>query len=131
MAEIRTGMSFDHGIEQVSISRGQANAELPRIDEFVPGSTAYTDKLQNLLFQPSIEQSLLASLKPAITQRELLKPERYKSIRQDCSERLSELAEQEVDPDRSEVLGSGAKELQGQHELGELLTTLRNLLHSA
>ena len=131
MPEVQTQVSFDRGIENVSLYASPAQEALPHNAPLVPGASQYVQELQRLLFAPSVEQQLFESLAPELKHREILNPTFYHATLENCRRDLETLATEQQDPAIRERLERAVEELQQESELSQLLTTFRSLLHKA
>ena len=131
MPEVTSHLSFDAGIELISMQSGLALASLPDSAPMVPTVSHYTQQLTKLLFPPSIEQTLLESLAPDIENRLILNPVTYHATLEQCQGQLQALADEHAGTPQGEKLQRAADELQAESEMCQLLTMSRHLLHQA
>jgi Type III secretion system YscX (type_III_YscX) len=117
---------FDAGIEQIT-QRGDAAPEaLPdRAGALIPGAARYSQQITELLFPPSIEQSLLESFRPELENRAILNPVEYQAALQTCRDELERLVNDRAGGPAAEKLQRAVDELQSDFELFRLLTTKR------
>lgn len=132
MPEVTSTIRFDAGIEQISLGGDAAPDALPQtVSGFVPGSTHSSTQLTQVLFPPSIEQSLLESFRPELDNRTILDPVNYQSALQSCQQELSQLAQDHAGRPEGDKLQRAADELQQENELFRLLAMNRHLLQQA
>jgi len=130
--QIASQLQFDRGIDQISIRDYGGAERLPeRTSSLVPGEDRYTQQLTELLFPPSVEQSLLESFRPDVNNRQLFSPVDNHVALQNCHDDLRTHAEQHAGRPAAEILKRAADELHVELELRQLLTACRHLLHQA
>ena len=131
MSEIRRTISFDAGIEQILSHAEQSTPTLPESTNVATGAGRYTQQLDGVLFPPSLEQSIVDSFRPEITNLDLLTPVGYESALCECEELLHQQLQESTNSKTKEALQQ-LKELLGEEqELRTLLRTYRHLLHKA
>ena len=131
MAEIPRNLVFDQGIERV-LPRVETTApRLPEAAEVDPGVGRAERQLDDVLFPPSLEQSLVEALRPEISQREILTPVGYEAALAETAQQLEQAARENADTTQRERLQQASDLLQDEMELRELLRTYRHLLHQA
>lgn len=131
MSEIRPAISFDAGIEQILSHKDNVAPTLPDSPNVASGAGRYEKQLDDVLFPPSLEQSLADSFRPEISNLDLLTPVGYEAALCECEQLIDEqLADANTDQNR-ESLGNLKKLLTEEQELRSLLRTYRHLLHQA
>ena len=131
MPEINRSISFDTGIEQIVDFTDPNPAQLPDSGQYVPGEGSYQQQINEVLFPPSVEHSLLESFRPSVQQRQLLTPSGYNAAHTDCRNDLQHAIEKFGDRPEGEKLRNVADLLANSAELTNLLNTYRHLLHQA
>ena len=131
MPEINRLISFDAGIEQIVADADPNPAQLPETGQYVPGEGIYRQQLNEVLFPPSVEQSLVDSLRPELGHRSLLTPTGYHTAHAECKNDLQNAIESHQGRPDAEKLQKVADLLAGGEELTNLLNTYRHLLHQA
>lgn len=124
-------LAFNTGIVQVTTQSDLAPASLPDAAGLVPGETGYTEQLTKLLFPPSVEQSLLDSLRPEIDNRQMLNPVVYQATLENSFQEISQLGEEHAGTPKGDKLKRAADELQSELEMTNILSMCRHLLHQA
>ena len=61
MPEISRNLSFDAGIERILTRTDPNPPSLPDAGQIIPGDSHYEHRLDDVLFPPSVEQTLLTS----------------------------------------------------------------------
>lgn len=131
MPEINRNLSFDAGIEQIIAFVDQAPTQLPEGGQFVPGEGVCHQYLDEVLFPPSVEQSLVESFRPRVTERQLLTAPGYHHAHQGCMSDLQDLLKEFAGRPEEEKLQAMVQLLQDVEGLRHLFNTYRNLLHQA
>lgn len=129
MPEIRRTLNFDAGIEQILSHTSQATPSLPSSSNVAAGAGRYEKQLDEVLFPPSLEQSIADSFRPEINHMDLLTPVGYESALCECEELASEQLEASANPQQAGCLGKLKDLLGEEQELRTLLRTYRHLLH--
>ena len=131
MPEIRPNISFDAGIEQiVSFSEPQASNQQDT-GQIVPAESHYKQQLNEVLFPPSVEQSLVESFRPEVANRQLLTSTGYHGAHETCMDELCQAIEKYGDRPEGAKLQKMADLLDAGADLYNLLNTYRHLLHQA
>lgn len=128
MPQVTRSLSFDAGIEQILIREGTPMA-LPDSGQVIPGMTQVEQRLDGVLFPPSLEQTLLESFRPEIDHDDMLTPVGYQVALDASREELRQAAENAALPAEKEALRHASEVLDDQKKLGDLLLTYRHLLH--
>ena len=131
MPEINRSISFDAGIEQIVDHSDPNPAQLPETGQYVPGEGFYQQQLNEVLFPPSVEQSLVESFRPALSQRQLLTPNGYHAAHSECQQELQQQIEKLGERPDAGKLQAVADLLTDGEQLTNLLNTYRHLLHQA
>ncbi|MBI1247966.1 hypothetical protein GC197_09020 [bacterium] len=131
MPEINRKLTFDAGIEQITAYIDQTPSQLPEGGQFVPGEAAGKQYLDEVLFPPSVEQTLIESFRPKVTERQLLTAPGYHHAHDQCMEDLGESLKEFAGRPGEEKLQAMAQVLQDVEGLRNLFNTYRNLLHQA
>ena len=131
MPEINRSISFDAGIEQVLNYVEAHPAQLPEADFYDRGEGIYRQQLDEVLFPPSVEQSLVESFRPSVSHRRLLTPTGYHAAHAECKQELSAALEKLGDRPDGAKLKAMADLLADGEQLTNLLYTYRHLLHKA
>lgn len=135
MPEIQPKIAFDAGIERIVSKAADGEPSLPESADVSSGAGVYKPQLDSLLFPPSIEQSLIASLEPNIANKALLTPTGFANALAQSLKHVSEgvVGESAVSlaPKSKEKLAKLAALFSEAEELRALLQTYRHLLHKA
>jgi hypothetical protein len=131
MTQINRSLNFDTGIEQIVVQHGAQPANLPAESRILPGDAQITHQLDEVLSPPSIEQSLVESLRPEISHREMLSPPGYEAARDAAGPALEAALSQIPDSNDRKVVERALQLLKDDRSLRDLLNTYRNLLHRA
>ena len=128
MAEIQLRPTFDAGIERILTHSDSRNVALPDAGNIASRTGRVEQELENVLFPPSLEQTLADSFRPEIRSLDLLTPVGYEAALSECIE----FVEGCVKSDQSEDSLKPLQDLLGEEqELRLLLRTYRHLLHQA
>ncbi len=129
--EIQRKLSLDIGIERVLTSPLAAQPSLPDADQTLPGDASYQLELERVLYPDSMEQTLLRSLRPEITHRELLSATRFQAMVEQAQESLrKKLAQIDAREDRKKIRRA-IDALGEMKDLRDLLNGYRHVLHRA
>lgn len=131
MNEITRSLSFDSGIERVIAHDELRPAGLPASQRALPGEAVVAQRLNEVLYPPSIEQALAEALRPDVQDREVLTPGGYRQALDDSAAQLRAAAGAAADPADRAALEAGLAILREDAGLRDLLATYRNLLHRA
>lgn len=123
-------LTFDVGIEQVLASLPE-DARLPEADRpLIPSEIEPDHHLESVLGAKGLDEVAVDALKPELTDRDLLIPERYRAMLDDSVEELKKEAASARSHD-GDALFQAATMLEADKGLVELLSTFRNLLIKA
>lgn len=131
MPSIERALSFDAGIEQILIQNDPRPATLPDSVRSVPGEGQITRLLDQVLRPASVEETLVESLRPEISHRELLSPPGYEAAREATAVALQQVLPQLPDSRDRTAIENALQLLSDDKSLRDLLNTYRNLLHRA
>lgn len=131
MVQVNRSLNFDIGIEQIVIQNDARPASLPETSRALPGDGQITHLLDEVLNPPSVEQSLMESFRPDITQREILSPSGYEMARDQAGPALKDALSKLPDSNDRQAVESALQLLSDDKSLRDLLNTYRNLLHRA
>lgn len=131
MSQINRLIAFDAGIEQILTQNDPLPVSLPDASRAAPADGPVSRQLDEVLTPPSVEQALIASLRPDITQRDILSPVGYEAARQGAAAALNAAGRSTTDPAQREVIGRALDLLDNDRGLQDLLSTYRNILHRA
>jgi hypothetical protein len=133
MAELRLGAGpfFERGIERVVDAPPSPDAlVLPDAPALAPAQLARTQALEALLHADNLEAMLEAWVQPALVEREMLAPRRFRAAIESVRARLRRLAQPGggTDARTAAMLERAACELDHALALRELLQMYRNAL---
>ncbi|MEM1305691.1 MAG: hypothetical protein AAGG46_12385 [Planctomycetota bacterium] len=135
MREVGRGLSFDAGIEQILTRNDTQSLNLPKESQTLPGDGLFEQRLTEVLTPPSVEQELIESFRPEITNRDVLTPVGYQSALKSSRGKLEQLAKRlAAEPDQSAVrdaVRKAVERLDDELVRHDLISTYRNLLVSA
>lgn len=125
-------LSFDTGIEQILRGGDPESSSLPDGTAALLPSEEHPDRhLDQVIQTPSLEDHILASLKPEISDKNVIIPSRYGPMIEETYEALRQAAEKSQSDTNTDLLEEAAHLLEEDQELMQLLMTYRNLLHKA
>jgi hypothetical protein len=124
-------LNFDTGIEQIVIQNDPRPASLPETGRTLPGDGQIVHLLDKVLNPTSVEQSLLESFRPTITEGDLLSPAGYEAARAAAIPLLKKALSETPDSNDRKSIEEALELLAEDQSLRDLLNTYRNLLHRA
>ena len=131
MAEINNALRFDTGLAGILQQTGPEEAQLPNNSKALPGETSYEHRLNDVLYPPSMEQSLLESLRPDVNERDVLSPHKYETLVDLTQQGLSEAGLSLDSAEAQDQIRDTAQLLEEEKDLRGLLNTYRHFLHRA
>ncbi|HVJ86622.1 MAG TPA: hypothetical protein VM452_13315 [Caulifigura sp.] len=129
--QVNRNLNFDTGIEQILVQNDPRRTALPETGRTLPGDGQITHLLDQVLSPPSVEQSLMESFRPEITERDLLSPAGYESAREQAGPALQGALSSLPDSNDRQSVEQALQLLADDKSLRDLLNTYRNLLHRA
>lgn len=130
MNRIGSPAAFDYGLERVSEDWVAGN-HLPDKSVGVSPLDRPENALNELLFPRTIEQTVLAALRPDIRHQELLTPHGFAEAQRQAMDEIGNAIQTENDVDRKQKLMELDELLQANAELHALVSSYRHLLHQA
>ncbi len=131
MVQVNRSLSFDTGIEQIVVQNDPRPASLPESGRALPGDGQIARLLDQVLSPSTIDQLLIESFRPEITERDLLSPPGYEAARDNAGPALRDALATLPDSQDREAVEEALKLLADDKSLRDLLNTYRNLLHRA
>lgn len=131
MPEVNRHLSFDAGIERVMNPADWQPMGLPETHSPLPGEAPVDQRLNEVLYPPSVEQTLIDSCRPDVQNLDVLTPGGYQSALDDARSLLKEALTRNGSTEEKEKLEGALALLQEEAELHDLLNTYRHLLHRA
>ena len=131
MARITRNLSLDAGIEQILTRSDPFPSALPDTGRMMPGIDRVGQRLDEVLFPPSVEEELLESFRPEVDQREILTPNGYRAALEESQAELREAVARAKGTPAGDSLQRAVALLDEERELRDLLSTYRHLLHKA
>ncbi|MCG8649581.1 MAG: hypothetical protein MI861_07100 [Pirellulales bacterium] len=131
MEQVDSIFSADVGLEQISTYSDPGSINLPDAAQFTPGQAGFARELVALLYPPSIEQSLLDSLRPELDDPRVLNPIEFHAALDASLDQLDRRITQDPAGADSAALRDALDELQEERELREQLQVHRQLLIKA
>ena len=132
MNEIPGNIRFDRGIELIVDSDFIAPARLPEDTGFMAGDTRIREELPKILLPPTVEQSVLDSVRPEVKDRNLLTPPGFRAAHDGSQRELKERQSKfPAGSKEHEKLGKLSEFLNEKQDLTNLLNQLRALLQRA
>jgi hypothetical protein len=123
------GIQFNRGIDFVSRRAEEDDGVLPDSAPVVPGDAPISRRLDEVLYQPSVDESILDQLRPVVSDRNILAPGRYGRLSEETEVQLREHIEQTpTDPDNPKFERL-ARLLEDERGLRDLLDQYRHVLH--
>lgn len=130
-AELAARFAFNVGIDDVDYQAAVLPPSLPTQGRFVPGDAPVAERLAEVLRPPTLDQNFVESLRPTITDRSLLAPERYEDMSAVAESELRSAAAAQSDERSRRTLERAIDVLQEDQSLRSLLAANRHLLHCA
>ena len=131
MPEIGPKINFDAGIEQIVSRTETQSASLPEVGQYVPSEGLYEQQLLEVLFPPSIEQSLVESFRPLVRDLSILTPPGNQAALEESLIELKDMMKKHEGSPIAERIESALEVLGEESEMRALLATYRHLLHQA
>lgn len=132
MPEIPRDIRFDRGIDLIVDHDVSTPVSLPEKTGFMPGDTQIREELPEILLPPTVEQSVLDSVRPEVKDRNLLTPVGFRDAHDvtqvDLKERQLKFPRGTKEHEKLDKLLDFLDEKQ---DLNELLNRLRTLLQRA
>jgi hypothetical protein len=119
---------FDKGIEEILWEEEISAERLPDLFSLIPSESPVESYLQEIFYSPSLEEHILASLRPELSHREITIPARFQTIAEETCEILRETLKQTDSPAKEAALQKAVHLLEEQRELRGLLSAYRKLL---
>lgn len=125
-------LSFDRGIEQVLWAEGELEARLPSgAQRILPSEVQVSHHLEQLFNAPSLNHTLLDSLKADLQHKDLLIPRVYQQTMRDLHQALEQSLGTMPDSPEKTAITQALGVLAEERELSDLLNSYLNLLHRA
>ncbi len=124
-------LALDTGIERIIRQSDHADAQrLPGTisKPLLPSEELPAQYLDQTLKKPSLEQQLLAFLKPDIKEKGILIPARYQALMKDVRNKLLKAAEKAERPGKGDALSEAAGVLEEELKQMALLNMYRRVL---
>lgn len=113
-------ISFNNGLEGISISRDSSIQRLPEGTVQAPPPEIQTESLlEKLLGAPSFDSMLMSSLRPDISNRSILLPNVYEKVRAEIRGALSKFIKDTSDKKKKKRITSAQETLDEDEELAE------------
>lgn len=133
MSDIRIGTSafFERGIDSITFKGGDATLGLPDSSELAPADHTERPQLDRLLAMPNLDDFLDQSIRPALDNRELLMPTRFRQVMDGALATLRQEADaaRESNPEKATVLNRAVRLLNEENSLRDLLQMYRSVLY--
>lgn len=92
-------LALDRGIDRITYARDEVAMAMPERHEVTPPEGSAPTSLQSLLALPTLDDALLASVRPPLRQRDVLMPVRFQQAMDAALQRLQ--LEADAQPPRS------------------------------
>ncbi len=127
MAPINSLFNLKVGLEEVRYpdAGGVSGERLPEAAPLLPTEQLLESRLDKMLYTPTLDASILESLRPSALDRGMLSPDRYAALLGEARAALAELASQSGDLAIAEVVAL----LETDQQDKALLAMYRHLLH--
>jgi hypothetical protein len=131
MPDLNPQLDFNVGLVGVTFQQeADAPRALPTLETIAPGNGPFELQLQEVLYVPaSQEQRLLASLRPEIAHRDLLRPWAFYAMTAQVLEWLREKARTEASEEDRGKMRKAAQTLEEFDALTMLLRRFQHALH--
>ena len=125
------GAFFDRGINSITFKHNDAAQGLPQLRTLSPAEEAGQPMLDKLLHRPDMGDYLQESVRPAITDRDLLLPTNFRQTMNSCLASLRQAAQssESSDPEKAKLLGRAVRLLNEESSLRDLLQMYRSALY--
>ena len=118
--------SLDRGLDSISRST-RPEVPLPDAAHLPPADQLNRPELDRLLHQPNLQDFLASQLRPEISDRQLLTPQRFERTLRQAAQTLNDASSKDGAP-ASPVLKKAARALGEEANLRELLNMYRSAL---
>jgi len=126
---IGNGIQFNHGIDYVSRLAEQDERVLPDSAAVVPGDAPVSRLLDQVLYQPSVDEAIFDFLRPDVSDRNILAPGRYGRLSEETEIQLREHIESSPNDPDNPKFDRLAHLLEDERGLRDLLDQYRHVLH--
>lgn len=133
MADIRVGNGsfFAQGLDGISHLAVSDLAGLPELRDLTPAEQAQRPQLDELLALPNMASFLEQSVRPELSDPEMLVPVNFLRAHETALQHLEQAIEAAriSDPEGAKVLGRAARVMYDERDLRNLLSDNRSALH--
>lgn len=128
---IGTGAFFEKGIDSITFKGGEAAQGLPDPHDLAPADHSERPQLDQLLALPNLDDYLDQSIRPALDNRDLLMPARFRQVMDGALATLQRQAgaASDGDPETARVLNRAVRLLNEENALRDLVQMYRSVLY--
>ncbi len=133
MSDFRIGAGpfFERGIDSITFKGGEAAQGLPDQQELTPSDHVHRPQLDQLLALPNMASFLEDAIRPALEDRDLLMPGKFRQAMERAMVLIQQSAQelQQNDPEAAKMLNRAGRLLNDEVGLRDLLQMYRSVLY--
>jgi len=129
-------LAFDRGIDRVTYARQGETQSLPQRQEGPPSELGGRPRLEILLAQPTLDETLEDAIRPRLENRDLLVPSRFQSVLDRVHAMLSEDIDDDpggtgvsMPPEKKRTLQRAVRLLNSERDLRGMVQMYRSVLY--